>query len=275
MAGASKGSLQSAIDHLEASSSGAGSPSAQELRDLSSELFSVSDLLEHNIALRRALTDPGRSGDDRAGLATGLLSGQVSDRAAQVVAELARSRWSSPRDLVDASESLAAHAVVAAAEADGRLDAVEDDVFRFRRIVDGDVGLRVALTDANVANQRKDALLEQLIGTQVAPESLALIRRAFVASRGRGFDRVLDAFGEIAAARRDRLVARVTSAFPLADDERSRLVRALTSVYGREPHLDLEVQADVVGGLRVQVGDEVVDGTVASRLADARRRLAG
>lgn len=275
MSGASTGSLQSAVDRLESSSSGDGAPSADDLRGLGDELFAVSDLLDDNIALRRALSDPSRSADDRAGLASSLLSGQVSGPAVGVVSELARSRWSSPRDLVDASEALAAHAVVAAADGAGRLDALEDDVFRFRRIVDGDVGLRVALTDRGVDPARKDALLQQLVGERVSPESLLLIRRAFIAPHGRSFDRVLDGFGEIAAARRDRLVARVTSAAPLTEDEQARLVQALGRVYGREPHLDLDVQPDVVGGLRVEVGDEVVDGTVASRLAEARRRLAG
>lgn len=249
--------------------------SADELRTLGSELFAVTDLLDATISLRRAVSDPARSGDDRAGLLRGLLAGQVSAPAADVVAQVAHARWSSAHDLVDAMEVLAVRAVVGAADRAGRLDTLEDDLFRFRRIVDGDVALRAALTDASVDTHRRRALLEDLLADRVGPESQALVRQAFLAPRERSFDRVLEQYGAVAAQRRNRLVARVVAAQPLSGDQQQRLAGALARIYGREPHLDVEVDPDVVGGLRVQVGDEVIDGTVAMRLADARRRLAG
>lgn len=235
-------------------------------------LFAVTGLLDTNVTLRRALSDPARSADDRAGLAAGLLSGQVTDEALQVVDAVVRGRWSSPHDLVDAMETVSVIATVAAAEGEGVLDAVEDDLFRFRRIVDSDPALRAALT-GSVDVERKRALLQDLLGGQVSSYSNQLLTQAFVAPRGRGFDRILDDYGTLAAQRRQRLVAHVTVAAPLEDAQRDRLAAALERVYGRAVHLEIEQDADVVGGLRVQVGDEVLDGTVATRLEDARRRF--
>lgn len=272
MQGASNASMREAAQRLEELTATAG---PDDLTTIANELFAVSGLLDSSVALRRAASDPSRSPEDRAGLLRGLLSGQVSGATADIVSGVVRARWSAPRDLVDATESLAAQGAVGAADRSGRLDAVEDDLFRFRRIVDGSVGLRTALTDPTVEADRKQALLEDLLGDRVAPESQLLLRQAFVSLRGRGFDRVLESFGEIAAQRRNRLVASVVVAAPLTEDQRGRLAGALARIYGREPHLDIEVDPDVVGGIRVAIGDEVIDGTVATRLMVLRRAFAG
>ncbi|MFC8911571.1 ATP synthase F1 subunit delta, partial [Streptomyces cinereoruber] len=102
-----------------------------------------------------------------------------------------------------------------------------------------------------------------------------LVVRLVTQPRGRSLEAGLESLSKLAAARRDRMVAVVTSAVPLSDRQKQRLGAALAKLYGREMHLNLDVDPSVLGGISVRVGDEVIDGTVAERLGEATRRLAG
>ncbi len=246
-----------------------------DLAQVGDELFAVADLLGANPPLRRALSDPSRPGEQRAGLAAALLTGRISQPTIDLVGVLARSRWASPMELLDAVEALAVHATVAAADLAGRLDAVEDELFRFRRIVAAQPVLRAALSDSSVAPERKDALLRDLLAGRTAAETQRLLRQAFLFPRGRGYDRVLDEYARIAAERRHRVRALAKVAVPLTAQQRERLTAALRRTYGTDIHLDVEVDPSALGGVSVRVGDEVIDGTIASRLELAGRRLAG
>ena len=242
---------------------------------LAGDLFGLTALLDQERALRRAMTDPSRSSDDRAGLARAVAGSEVGPAALDVFVWAARARWSGPRDLADALEILSVDAQVAAADRAGRLDAVEDELFRVGRIVAGNAELRIALSDRSAPVEARAALLEGLLGDQVAPETAVLLRQAVIAPRGRTFDRSVELFGRIAAEQRSRLVATVTAAVPLTTEQRTRLGNALRRIYGAEVHLNIQVAPDIVGGISVEIGDEVIDGSVMSRLEDARRRLAG
>ena len=232
-------------------------------------------VLDREISLRRALTDPSRSGDDRAGLARAVLGEQVGSAAVDVVVWAVRSRWSAPRELVDAVELLAVEAVAAAAEKARRLDTVEDELFRISRIVAGAPELRIALADLAAPVENRAALIEGLLGDQVAEETRRLVRQAVVAPRGRTFDRAVEVYGQVAADLRSRLIATVTATVPLTEEQRGRLAAALRRIYGSELHLNVEVDPELVGGIRVEIGDEVIDGTMVARLDEARRRLVG
>ncbi|HET7475760.1 MAG TPA: F0F1 ATP synthase subunit delta [Dermatophilaceae bacterium] len=246
-----------------------------EREPLAEGLFAAAAALDSSAALRRALTDPSRDPAARRSLVGRLFRGKVSEAAQSVLEELATARWSHERDLGDAAEQLAVEAVAAAAEEHQRLDSVEDELFRFGRIVAGSPDLREALTDRGRDAEDRAALAAQLLAGKVSPETGRLIRQLVRAPRGRRFDRALDRYLDIAAARRRQLTAIVTAAVPLDDRQRDRLAAALSSMYDRPVHVNVMLDPDVVGGIRVQIGDEVVDGTVLSRLDDARRRMAG
>jgi F-type H+-transporting ATPase subunit delta len=164
---------------------------------------------------------------------------------------------------------------MAAAESQGRLDRVEDELFRFGRVVNADPQLRAALADARASVERRTRLLDQLLADKVAPETLRLARQAVLAARGLNLESALEHYGQLAARRREQLVAHVIVALPLEEAHRDRLVAALRQMYGRAVHLNVDVDPDVLGGIRVEIGDEVLDGTVSRRLDEARRRLAG
>jgi F-type H+-transporting ATPase subunit delta len=239
------------------------------------ELFSVLDLLGEQPRLRRTLSDPSRSADGKAQFVRSLLGSQVSEPTVAVLEAAVRGRWSSPSDFQLGLERLAVEATVGAAEREGRLDDLEDELFRFVRIVDATPQLRQALAERGAPESSREALLQSLLGGRTTEATQRLVRQATRGQRARNLDVVLRDYGQVAADRRSRLVARVRTAVPLGDDERRRLASSLARVYGSEVHLDTVVDPQVLGGLEVTVAGELVDGTVASRLDGARRRLAG
>ena len=186
----------------------------------------------------------------------------------------AEARWATPGDMVDAIEQLAIEAMVLAAEADGALDDLEDELFRFGRVVTGQPDLRAALADVSLPAERKQALLSALLDGKVTPVTLRLITQVVLHPRGRSLAAALDLCASIAARRREQLIAVVRSAVDLSATERRRLADALAASYGHRVHLNVVIDPSVMGGISVQIGDELIDGTVASRLAAVRRKLA-
>ncbi len=240
---------------------------------LSDDLFAVAAALDSSAALRRALTDPSRDGAVRSDLAQRVFTSRLHGRSVRLVASLASHRWSGERDLGDTVEDLAIQALVAAAEADGRADQVEDELFRFERIVAANPQLREALTDRHVDREARADLVTTLLGTKAQPQTVRLARRAILHPRGRRFDRVVEGQLATIARRRRQLAATVTSAVELDVAQRDRLASALTRLYERPVVLHAVVDPRVLGGLRVQIGDEVLDGTILRKLEAARRHM--
>lgn len=269
MQGTSRGSQLAAQERLETLLNAPGTDPAA----VGDALFAVTAVLDSSVSLRRALTDPARSEADKAALVERLLKGKVEGAVVDLVAGLARSRWARSRDLADTVELLAVSSVLASAQRDGELDRVEDELFRFRRTVDADPQLRSALTDPRASAQRKVALVTTLLEGKVTPATLRLVRQAVTAPRGLHLDAALTAYGAVAARRRAQLVAHVVVAMPLDQGQRERLSAALRREYGRDVHLNVDIDPEVLGGVRVEIGDEVLDGTISRRLDDARRAL--
>jgi F-type H+-transporting ATPase subunit delta len=270
MRGVSSDSLVAGQERLETLLAAPGTDPAA----LGDDLFAVTDVLGANPALRRALTDPARDGEAKAALVHRIFNGRVSGVALDVVAGLVRSRWSEAGDLTDAVERYATSALLAGAERAGRLDTVEDELFRFARTVEGNQGLRDAFSARTAGAERKAELVRSLLQGRAAPETVRLAVQAAARPRGLRTAQVLEHYVEAAAERRRQVVAHVVAAAPLTAEQRSRLEATLQRRYGRV-RLNVDVDPSVIGGLRVQVGSELVDGTVTARLDEARRRLAG
>jgi F-type H+-transporting ATPase subunit delta len=270
MHGASREALAGARERLDALTDN----TSVDAGSLAGELAAVTALLDREVSLRRVLTDPAQAGEAKAELAGRLLSGQVSGTTADLVAGLVRSRWSRSRDLVDSIEELADTADLTAAQRAGALDDVEDELFRFGRIVSSNTGLRAALTDRAATTAAKSELLRSLLGGRANATTERLVTRLVTAPRGRSLEAGLESLSKLAAERRDRMVAVVTSAVPLSDAQKRRLGAALAKLYGRQMHLNLDVDPEVLGGIRVQVGDEVINGSIADRLEEVSRRMA-
>jgi F-type H+-transporting ATPase subunit delta len=248
---------------------------AVDLGTVADELFSVVGLLDREPALRRALSDPATDPGARARLLDTVLGSRLDPRTIEQLRELVRARWSEPTDLADAVEELGRQAALGVAERSGTLDEVEDELFRFGRIVDAHPQLRTLLADARTPADRRIDLLDQLIEGKVNSATRRLLEQVVRAPRGRTLDIAIEQLVELAAERRERYVAYVLAPAPLTDEQESRLAAALTRIYGRPVGLQVEVDPELLGGLVVRVDGEVIDGSVASRLAEARHRLTG
>lgn len=242
---------------------------------LGDQLFGVVDALDSSAALRRALTEPTRDGADKARLASTVLTGKVDQEVVDLVSGLVRERWSGTDDLAEAVESLATTSVLAAAQQAGRLEEVEDETFRLVRLLGEERELRTSLENRHEQPQRRARLAETLLSGRVGPETVQLVTRAARVLRDRSLVTTLRSVTEAAAERRRHLVASVTAAVPLTREQVDRLQGVLSRRYDRPVQVYVGIDPAVVGGVRVQVGDDVIDGTLATRLADVRRRIAG
>jgi F-type H+-transporting ATPase subunit delta len=252
-----------------------GHASADQVERESQELLAVAALLGHELQLRGSLADPATPEDARAQLARAVLGGRLSDRSVEIVAEAARGRWSRPADLADVLEQLGVEAAFTRAEAEGRLDRIEDELFRVGRLVDAQPDLRRALSDPGVPVEARRSLLRTLRGERVDPTTLALLEHLVGSLRGRRLEAALEQLVSFAAVRRAETLAEVTVAAPLTAEQEQRLVGVLERIYSTRVRVQVQVDPDVLGGVVVRVGDEVVDGTILHRIEQARRTATG
>ena len=246
---------------------------AAELKRLADDLFAVVGLLDREHALRRALADPATPSGARGGLADHLFDGKIGRPALDVVSDVVKSRWSRAGDLLEGLESLARAAAFGVAEKDGSLDRVEDELFRFERILDREPELSRLLSDTATPVDKRVGLLRDVLVEKVTPVTATLLEQAVRNPRSRNLDVAAEELSELAAARRDRYVAHVRTPVRMTGEQEQRLTDSLTRLYGRPISLQVELDPDLLGGLVVRVGGELIDGSVAGRLAAARRAL--
>lgn len=240
---------------------------------VSQELLTTSEKLVTNKSLARALTDNGMDPTVRVGIARDLLGKSVSPAALRVIEVAVAQRWGAPSELVEALATSGIRSALAGAESRGELDQIEDEIFRFARTVAANGELELALSDPATTNQSRNSLLEDLLAERVASTGLDVIKYALNNRHGRAVSDSLDELVRVAAARRGHVLAQVTSAAPLDEEQRARLTKVLEGIYGRTITLQNEIDPSVIGGIAVQVGDDLIDGTVAEGLEQARRRL--
>jgi F-type H+-transporting ATPase subunit delta len=265
-----QGASQRALDEVRETLSGSADVHHGAL---GGELLAVAVTLSSNPTLRHTLTDYGIPGTQRAAIARAVFGSKISDAAAEVVGEAAGRRWSAPRDLVDGVEALGVEAILAGAEADGHIDAVEDEIFRVTRALAGSPELQALMTDPVVADERKAQVMVDLLQDRAQPETVTLVRHMVAHRRGRRVSDVLDTLVDLAARRREVLIADVRAPIALTPEQQQRLKAALEQLYGHRVNLAVSVEPSLLGGAVVRVADEIIDGSVATKLAAARRTL--
>jgi F-type H+-transporting ATPase subunit delta len=239
---------------------------------LADELFAVVAVLESQPGLRNALSDPTATEAARGQLASGVFGAKISTPAAKILTEATSLRWGSAMDLVNAIDRQGLRVLIASAQLDGKLDQVEEELFRFTRVVAGDPKLQEAIDDRTAELSRRQQVVTDLLAKKVSPITLTLARRA-VEARRRTFELTAEEMLELAAQARNRAVAEVTVAKPLDDEQAGRLAKALAAQVGREVSLQVSVDPEILGGVRVRIGDEEIDGTISGRLAAAKKQL--
>ncbi|GAB3283956.1 F0F1 ATP synthase subunit delta [Sinomonas notoginsengisoli] len=273
MAGVSSESLAAALADLETTL-----PTAS--LSLARELFGILGVLDSSAGLRRALTDPSREGTEKSALVRSLLEGKASAEAVEITAKLAASRWADARDVSDALETLASTVAIAVAEqgsgsASGLsgLEKIQNDLFAFNHTVESSHEVQSALTEQQASPEARRSLALRLV-PDVSEEAKLLISQAVTAPRGSKPTALVEKFASLAAGRQKRWIADVAVARPLSGAQAERLQRGLNALYGRELKINTTVDPSLVGGVRVTVGDEVLDASTVTRLGELRRQLA-
>jgi len=241
---------------------------------IADDLFAVANLLRQSPTLRRVATDVSVPAEAKANVLRGLVQDQIDAPSMQLVEKAAGMRWSATRDLADALDHVAVIAVVKDAERAGQADALEDELFEFARVVEENPQLRDALSDRARSLEDKRQLVRTLLEGKATGSTVRLVEQALTGTF-RTVGQALEAFRRITAEHRNRLVAVVRVAEELGGSEVQRLESALSGQYGRPVHVNVRRDPQVIGGVKVEIGDDVIDGTVATRLDEARRRLAG
>jgi F-type H+-transporting ATPase subunit delta len=252
----------------------AGKLRSPGLTTLAEELGSVVRLLIAEPALTKHLAEPSDDATAKVRLVDRLFSDTVDDHTAQLLRTAVSQRWSTESDLVDGIEHMARLALLKRAEVEGEVDEVEDQLFRFGRVLDAEPRLSAALSDYTTPADGRIALLEKVLdGSGINGTAAALLTQTIAALRGERADEAVVDLAELAVARRGEVVAHVTAAADLSDAQRRRLVEVLSRIYGHPVSVQLHVDPDLLGGLSITVGDEVIDGSIASSLAAAQTQL--
>jgi F-type H+-transporting ATPase subunit delta len=241
---------------------------------IADDLFAVASLLRQSPALRRVATDVSVPAQAKSDVLRGLVQQHIDPASMELVDKAVGLRWSAIRDLPDSLDHLAVIAVVKDAERAGQADTLEDELFEFSRIVEENPQLRDALSDRTRSVEDKRRLVRALLEGKATASTVRLVEQALTGTF-RTVGLALEAFRRITAEHRNRLVAVVRVAGELDGAAVERLESALAAHYGRPVHVNVRSDSHVIGGVKVEIGDEVIDGTVSTRLDEARRRLAG
>jgi F-type H+-transporting ATPase subunit delta len=166
-----------------------------------------------------------------------------------------------------------AQALFQIARAEGALEQVEDELFRFARLLENENRLREALSDISLPPEHRAKMVEELLGKKASPHTVNIISFLVQQGRARDLPKIIDSLVQLAAEERERAVAEVRTAVPLDDEDREKLIKAITRATGKHVDLKVIVDPDVIGGLLVRVDDQVFDGTVKRRLQLAKERI--
>lgn len=237
--------------------------------DSAAELFAAARAIGDSAQLSGALADPSASAEARTALVSSVF-GAASAPVRSILATVAAQRWSAASDLVDGVEELAIRTAAIASPADD----IAGELFSFSRLVAANPDLELALGNRFGGAEAKQALVEQVLAGSAAPATVLIASSLARQPRERRVRRLLGRASAVVAAQSGRTVATVYTAAPIAAEQQTRLRDALARRYGGEISLNQVIDPAVVGGLRVQIADDVIDGSISARLAELRQKLA-
>ncbi|MEH3155765.1 MAG: F0F1 ATP synthase subunit B/delta [Gordonia paraffinivorans] len=242
------------------------------LRALADELADVVAVLTREHVLRKHLGEPSDDAESKKRLVDAVF-GSVRDDTKALLHTAATGRWSETVDLTQALERLARFALLVVADRASTIDDVEDQLFRLGRLLVAEPRLSALLSDQNAGVEGRLSLLDSVVDGKVDPTTEALVAQSVRLLRGQSAASAVSDLAELAAARRGETVAHVIAAIEPSDSQRERIAGVLSRIYGREISTQIEVDPELLGGLRVAIGDEVIDADVATKLARAASDL--
>jgi F-type H+-transporting ATPase subunit delta len=237
------------------------------------DLEQFARLLVHQVRLRKVLADPGLPPEPKRALLIDLGQGRLEEASVDLLATVAAHQRVRLREFPALLAALAAMAAFAGADRAGELEQLEGELFFVATLVEQQPAVRSALTNPGLPVANKQALMADLLDGRVSARCASLVDLLVELNEGHGLDTQLKEWAEAAAARRNRVVAEVRSAVELDEARRARLTEVLTRVIGKPVLLQTTVDEAILGSLVVRVGDELFDGSVRSRLEQAREAL--
>jgi F-type H+-transporting ATPase subunit delta len=273
MRSASRLALGNLIDRFDTIAKDLDNPGLEKLAD---ELVSVAKMLNHEIVVTRYLTVPAEDAGPRVRLVERLVSGKVGDPALDTLRTAVSERWSANSDLIDAIEHVSRQALLEVAEREDRVDEVEEQLFRFSRILEAQPRLAILLGDYGAPAEGRVGLLRNVLRNATGRTNRitnSLLSHTVELLRGESADEAVLFLAEAAVARRGEVVAQVSAAAELSEAQRTRLSDVLRRIYGHPVAVQLQINAELLGGLLISVADEVIDGTLSSRLTAAEAQL--
>ena len=271
LGGSSRQSLVAARTALDAAIKGASAASASEL---SSHLFFAAEVFAGNTSLRRAITDPSRDKAAKAALVKDLFGKSTGALAVSLMSDVSALRWSATKDVIHVIEQLAIEAEASAANISNELDRVEDEFFETSRLVADNFELRKALVSVG-STDAKSALIAEVLGKKASSSTVKLASALVSHLRGRSIEAAFADYLFGLANRRNRLIAVVRTASTLTDAQATRLATVLEKKVGQPIRINVQIDPTILGGVSIKFADELVDGSVVNRLANAGRALVG
>ena len=267
--GASADALETLRSDLTSALSGAGAKGADTVGE---ELYLVAVLLRSEPALRRIATDVTQAAEAKQGLMGNVLGDKVGETTQSLVSTAVAQRWTMSRDLPDALERLSEVAIVHSAGKDG--ERLVDELFEVGQLVSHNAELRDALSDPSRSVSDRAGLVEQVLGGKVLPATATLTQQA-LGGTYRTVTAALATYRRVAARVAEEMVATLRVVKPLEESDKTKLADILSRQYGKTVHVNEVIDPDVLGGVYIEIGDDVIDGTLANRVAEARRLLVG
>jgi F-type H+-transporting ATPase subunit delta len=234
------------------------------------QLLAAGRAIGESSPLLAALADPSAAAADKASIITTIFS-SVTKQAKELLVSVVSSRWSSGDDLLAGIEELGFRVLADSA----KKPVIESELFSFGEAVNSDAELELAVSSKLGSNAAKLALVESLVGSKASKETVAILGHLVQQPRGRRIAELLRHAASIVADQAGLSVATVTTATKLDAKQLERLGKGLAKTYGRDLRINQVVDPTLLGGVRVQIGDDVIDGSVASRLKELRLQLAG
>ena len=272
MRSSSRDALNALVERFNAV---AGSLSPEQLSTLADELTSVDKLLLGEPILARHLAEATGETAAKQQMLARLLGAKVGPNTLEVLNTAVSVRWSRTGDLIDAIEHIARLALLVRAERENKAEEVAEQLFRFDRVLTTEPRLTALLSDFSRPGEERVSLLRNVLDRAggANPTASALLAQTVELLRGERADDAVEDLAELAVAHRGEIVAEVAAAADLTDAQRRRLTAVLTRIYHHPVSVQLNVEPELLGGLSVAVGDEVIDGTLSSRLTAAAIKL--
>lgn len=236
---------------------------------LAEELFAFANALQSSAQLRSLLSDPSAEAAGKEKVIDSVFAA-ATPKAKELAKFAANLRWSSAKDMAAALELIGVRSIASQSKA---LDALQSELFEIQQVVSQDSELELTLSTTRFSALAKQDLVEKLFNGKVKADALALARQAVFSRTYKRFAEVIEQYGLWIAEFAGESVAHVKVARPISKEQLTRLAGALAKAFGRELQLNVEIDPEILGGVHVTVNGEVMDGTVITKLVNARLQL--